>query len=156
GDKDFAQLVNDRIRMFDPMRDVTYDAELVRKKWGVRPDQIIDLFALMGDAVDNVPGVDGIGQKGAATLLEKYGSVEAIYANLGELKGKQKASLEAGEKAARLSKELVTIDCAAPIADAIESYTIPDPQDATLNALYKELEFYSLLQGGSPELHSGA
>jgi len=156
GDKDFAQLVSDRIRMFDPMRDVTYDAELVRKKWGVRPDQIVDLFALMGDAIDNIPGVSGIGQKGAATLLEKYGSVEAIYASLGELKGKQKASLEAGRDAARISKELATIDCAVPVAEAIESFAIIEPDDATLNALYKELEFYSLLQGDSPELNSGA
>jgi DNA polymerase-1 len=156
GDKDFAQLVSDRIRMFDPMRDVTYDAELVRKKWGVRPDQIVDLFALMGDAIDNIPGVSGIGQKGAATLLEKYGTVEAIYEKLGELKGKQKTSLEAGRESARISKELATIDCAVPIAEAIESFAIPEPDHAVLNALYKELEFYSLLQGGSPELNSGA
>jgi DNA polymerase-1 len=155
-DKDFAQLVSDRIRQFDPMRDVTYDAELVRKKWGVRPDQITDLFALMGDAIDNIPGVAGIGQKGAATLLEKYGSVEAIYEKLDELKGKQKASLEAGRESARLSKELATIDCAVPLTETIESFAIPEPNDAALNALYKELEFYSLLQGSSPELNSGA
>ncbi|HZF50892.1 MAG TPA: DNA polymerase I [Polyangiaceae bacterium] len=155
-DKDFAQLVGDRVRQFDPMRDVTYDAELVRKKWGVPPSQIVDLFALMGDAIDNIPGVAGIGQKGAATLLEKYGSVEAIYASLGELKGKQKTSLEAGREAARISKELATIDCAVPIAEAIDAFAIPDPDDAVLNALYKELEFYSLLRGDSPELNSGA
>jgi DNA polymerase-1 len=155
-DKDFAQLVSDRVRQLDPMRDVTYDPELVRKKWGVRPDQITDLFALMGDAIDNIPGVAGIGQKGAATLLEKYGSVEAIYEKLDELKGKQKTSLEAGRESARLSKELATIDCAVPLTEAIESFAIPEPNDAALNALYKELEFYSLLQGSSPELNSGA
>lgn len=156
GDKDFAQLVSDRVRMFDPMRDVTYDPELVRKKWGVRPDQIVDLFALMGDAIDNIPGVAGIGQKGAATLLEKYGSVEAIYASLGELKGKQKASLEAGRESAKISKELATIDCAVPIAEPIEAFAIVEPDATVLNALYKELEFYSLLRGDSPGLSSGA
>jgi DNA polymerase-1 len=155
-DKDFAQLVSDRVRQLDPMRDVMYDAELVRKKFGVRPDQIVDLFALMGDAIDNIPGVAGIGQKGAATLLEKYGSVEAIYANLGELKGKQKTSLEAGRESARISKELATIDCAVPIAETIESFAIPERDDSVLNALYKELEFYSLLRDDSPELNSGA
>jgi len=155
-DKDFAQLVSDRVRQFDPMRDVTYDAELVRKKFGVRPDQIVDLFALMGDAIDNIPGVAGIGQKGAATLLEKYGSVEAIYASLGELKGKQKTSLEAGRESARLSKELATIDCAVPIAETLDSFAIPERDDSVLNALYKELEFYSLLRDDSPELNSGA
>ena len=156
GDKDFAQLVSDRVAMFDPMRDVTYDAELVRKKWGVRPDQIVDLFALMGDAVDNIPGVAGIGQKGASDLLSKYGSLEAIYANLGELKGKQKASLEAGRESARISKELATIDCAVPIAGTIESFVISEPDASAQNALHKELEFYSLLRGESPELNSGA
>jgi DNA polymerase-1 len=77
GDKDLAQMVGDHVRMQDTMRDVTYDAELVRKKWGVPPARIPDLLALMGDEADNIPGVPGIGQKGAATLLEKYGSLDA-------------------------------------------------------------------------------
>src|SRR5262245_27309046 len=63
GDKDFPQLIGERVKMFDPMRDVTYDAELVRKKWGVAPASIPDLLALMGDSIDNIPGVPGIGQK---------------------------------------------------------------------------------------------
>src|SRR5208282_4864794 len=103
------------------LRDVTYDSELVRKKWGVKPAQMVDLLALMGDDVDNIPGVDGIGQKGAATLLEKYGSLDGIYQKLEELKGKQKSSLEAGRDSARISKELATIDCAVPLEQPIES-----------------------------------
>jgi DNA polymerase-1 len=77
-DKDFAQLVNEQVRMLDTIKDVTYDSELVRKKWGVLPGQIVDLLALMGDAADNIPGVDGIGQKGAVTLLQEHGSLDVL------------------------------------------------------------------------------
>ena len=110
GDKDLAQLVGDKVRMQDTMRDVTYDAELVRKKWGVPPALIPDLLALMGDDVDNIPGVPGIGQKGAATLLEKYGSLDGVLAHTGELKGKQKAALEENRETAKLYRELATVD----------------------------------------------
>ena len=75
-------ILGDRVRMQDTMRDVTYDADLVRKKWGVPPAQIPDLLALMGDDVDNIPGVPGIGQKGAAALLEKYGSLDGVHCAL--------------------------------------------------------------------------
>ena len=156
GDKDFAQLVSDSIHMFDPMHFTTWDPELVRKKWGVKPSQMVDLLALMGDDIDNIPGVDGIGQKGAATLLEKYGSLDGVLAAIPELKGKQKTSLEAGRASAILSRELATIDCAVPLAETLESFAIVPPDPSVLNALYKELEFYSLLQGDSPELSSGA
>ena len=110
GDKDLAQMVGDHVRMQDTMRDVTYDAELVRKKWGVPPARIPDLLALMGDGVDNIPGVPGIGQKGAAALLEKYGSLDGVLAHIGELKGKQKASLEEHREAVKLYRELATVD----------------------------------------------
>ncbi len=115
GDKDLAQLVGDHVRMQDTMRDVTYDAELVRKKWGVPPALIPDLLALMGDDVDNIPGVPGIGQKGAAALLEKYGSLDGVLAHVGELKGKQKASLEENREAVKLYRELATVDANADI-----------------------------------------
>lgn len=150
GDKDFAQLIgvngtNGSVRMFDPLRDITYDAELVRKKWGVAPKQMIDLLALMGDSVDNIPGVAGIGAKGAVTLLEKYGSIDGIYEKLDELKGRQKTALEAGREAAKLSRELATIDTAARLPVTLDDLTLPPHDPSELNALYKELEFYSLL-----------
>jgi len=145
GDKDFAQLIGERIRMFDPLRDVTYDSELVRKKWGVKPPQMIDLLALMGDSVDNIPGVAGIGAKGATTLLETYGSLTGIYEKLGELKGKQKTALETGRDAAMLSRELATIDIAAKLPVTLADLALVPPEPAALNTLYKELEFYSLL-----------
>jgi DNA polymerase I len=144
-DKDFAQLISGSVRMFDSIRDVTYDAELVKKKWGVRPEQIPDLLGLMGDELDNIPGVTGIGQKGAATLLEKYGTLEAILEHTAELKGKQRAALESHRDVAKLSKELATIDRHAPIVAPIESLLIPELDTQRLNALYRELELYSFL-----------
>jgi DNA polymerase-1 len=145
GDKDLAQLVGDKVRMQDTMRDVTYDADLVCKKWGVAPALIPDLLALMGDDVDNIPGVPGIGQKGAATLLEKYGSLEGVLAHVGELKGKQKASLEENLDNARLYRELATVDTDAKIDVELDALRLSLPEPGELDALYRELEFYSLL-----------
>ncbi|MFO0683612.1 MAG: DNA polymerase I [Sandaracinus sp.] len=148
GDKDLAQRVGERVRMQDTMRDVTYDAELVRKKWGVPPDKIPDWLALVGDTVDNIPGVPGIGDKGAAALLEKYGSVEGVLASLGELKGKQRAALEAEKDNVLLYKKLATVSCEAAIEVDIDALAITPPDPGELDALYRELEFYSLLTGG--------
>jgi DNA polymerase-1 len=148
GDKDLAQRVGDNVRMQDTMRDVTYDADLVRKKWGVPPDKIPDLLALVGDAVDNIPGVAGIGDKGAAALLEKYGTVEGILGKLDELKGKQKAAIEAEKDNVLLYKKLATVSLEAAVDVAIESLAITPPDPGELDTLYRELEFYSLLTGG--------
>jgi DNA polymerase-1 len=144
-DKDFAQLITDRVKMVDTLRDITYDPALVKKKWGVEPAQIVDLLALMGDQSDGIPGVRGVGQKGAAQLLEKYGSLAEIYAHLGELKGRQKTALEEHRDDAMLSRELATIDVAVPLDVGVEGLAIPAPDPSALNALYKELQFYSLL-----------
>jgi DNA polymerase-1 len=145
GDKDFMQLIGERVRMQDTLRDVTYDADLVVKKWGVRPSQMVDLLALMGDTVDNIPGVPGIGQKGAAALLEKYGSLDGIYAHLDELKGRQRTALEEHRRLAYLSRELATIDQEVPLTRRIEELALVPVDPAELNQLYRELEFYSLL-----------
>jgi len=155
GDKDLAQMVGDHIRMQDTMRDVTYDADLVRKKWGVPPGLIPDLLALMGDDVDNIPGVPGIGQKGAASLLEKYGSLDGVLEHLGLLKGKQKASLEEHREVVKLYRELATVDVNADLDVTLDTLrlTPPDPQE--LDTLYRELEFYSLLTGGGGDAKVG-
>lgn len=156
-DKDFAQLIDEGVRMVDTMRDVTYDAELVRKKWGVPPAQIVDLLALVGDKVDNIPGVPGVGQKGASELLARYGSLDGILAHLDELKGRSKKALEEHRELAILSRGLVTIDrhCALPVS--IEELAIPESDLDRVEALYRELEFYSLLSGGEsgPEIDAG-
>ncbi len=148
GDKDLAQMVDEHVRMLDTMRDVSYDPELVRKKWGVPPARIPDLLALMGDSVDNIPGVPGIGEKGAAALLAKYESLDGVLAHLGELKGKQKAALEEHREAVKLYRALATVDTAAKLDVTLEALRLTphDPQE--LDALYRELEFNSLLGGG--------
>ncbi len=152
GDKDFAQLVDDRVRLFDPMREVTYDPELVVKKWGVRPDQIVDLLAVMGDAVDNIPGIPGIGHKGAVSLLQKYGSVDAIYERLEELAPRQRTTLAENRDLAYLSRELATINRSAPIGQALGELPIADGDPRVLDALFRELDFFSLLTSKeSPE-----
>jgi DNA polymerase-1 len=148
GDKDLAQRVGERVRMQDTMRDVTYDADLVRKKWGVPPEKIPDLLALVGDTVDNIPGVAGIGDKGAAALLEKYGTVEGVLEHVTELKGKQRAAIESEKDNVLVYKKLATVAIDAPIETTIESLAIPAPDPKELDALYRELEFYSLLTGG--------
>ncbi len=148
GDKDLAQMVGEHVRMQDTMRDVVYDAELVRKKWGVPPTAIPDLLALMGDDVDNVPGVPGIGQKGAAALIEKYGSIDGVLAHLGELKGKQKAALEEHREAVKLYRELATVNVTADIDVTLDALRLTPPDPQQLDALYRELEFYSLLTAG--------
>ncbi|MGE0786548.1 MAG: DNA polymerase I [Sandaracinaceae bacterium] len=147
-DKDFSQLISDDVKMIDTMRDITYDPELVKKKWGVQPSKIVDLFALIGDKIDNVPGVPGIGQKGALGLLESYGDLEGILAHLGDLKGKQKKTLEEHQDLARLSRELVTIRTDVALDLRVEQLLVPETDDARVNALYKELEFFSFLGGG--------
>lgn len=150
-DKDFTQLIRDDsggVRMIDTMRDITYDAELVRKKWGVTPDKIVELFALIGDKIDNVPGVPGIGQKGAVDLIEKYGTLDGILENLPNLKGRAKKALEEHRDQALLSRELVTIDQRCELPMSIGELTIPEPHLDRVDALYRELEFFSLLSGG--------
>ncbi len=155
GDKDLAQLVGDHVRMQDTMRDVTYDAELVRKKWGVGPALIPDLLALIGDDVDNIPGVPGIGQKGAAGLLERFGSLDGILAHTDELKGKQKQALEEHRDAVKLYRQLCTVDSHAAVDVSLDSLRLTAPTAAELDGLFKELEFYSLLSQGGAEAKVG-
>lgn len=145
GDKDFAQLISARVSMIDTLQNITYDPELVRKKWGVAPEKFVDLLALVGDKVDNIPGVPGIGQKGASQLLEQFGSLDAIYAGIEQLKGKQKQTLLDNRDKAALSRELATIDTRVPLAVGLGDLELRPPDRARLNALFKELEFFSLL-----------
>lgn len=153
GDKDFAQLVSDGVRMIDPMRDVSYDPVLVKKKWGVRPEQIVDLLALVGDASDGIPGVPGIGQKGAEGLLAEYDDLAAILANKDALKPRLKNALTEHVALAELSKRLATIDQRVELPIGLSDLLLSDPEGPPASAgaepgvetLFRELEFYSLL-----------
>lgn len=155
-DKDFAQLIDDDTRMVDTMRDVTYDADLVKKKWEVWPHQMIDFLALVGDKIDNVPGVPGIGKVGAARLLDTYGDLDGILANLDALKGRQQQTLTDNRELAILSRDLVTIRTDVPLEVGIEDLKIVEPERSALNALYKELQFYSLIEGAAADALSKA
>lgn len=145
GDKDFAQLVTPTVRMVDTMREVTYTPDLVSRKWGVKPKQFIDYLALLGDKVDNIPGVPGIGAKGAAALLERFGDLETILASTEELKGRQKKTLEENADLARLSAELATIRTDVEVGVTLDELE-PVASDLTAtDDFYRRLEFYSLL-----------
>ena len=154
GDKDFCQLLADGVRMLDAMRDITYDPELVRKKWGVMPERFVDLLALMGDSIDNIPGVPGIGQKSAATLLERFGSLQSALDHAGEVKGKQGALLLSHRAQALLSQSLARIDTAVPLPLSLADLELHPPDETPLAALYTELEFLSLLTERGPAVAS--
>jgi DNA polymerase I len=108
-DKDYSQLVEERVVMFDPVKDRTLDREGVFAKYGVYPEQFVDYLALVGDSSDNIPGVKGIGAKGAEALLKEFGSLDGIYGNLDEVPDKYRKKLEAEKDAAFLSRELAQI-----------------------------------------------
>lgn len=110
GDKDMAQLVDDQVSLVNTMKNTTMDAQGVMEKFGVRPDQVIDYLALMGDAVDHIPGIPKVGPKTAAKWLNAYGSLDALMARADEVKGKVGESLRTHQDQLPMSKRLVTID----------------------------------------------
>lgn len=144
-DKDFAQLITDRVKMVDTMRDITYDPEVVRKKWGVPPSQMRDYLALVGDSVDNVPGIPGIGAKTAKTLLEQYGDLQTILDSVDDFRGKRKENLIEYREQALLSQDLVTVRQDVPLDVTFDDLRVTPPDQARINELYRELEFNSLL-----------
>ncbi|MGZ3804147.1 MAG: DNA polymerase I [Pseudobdellovibrionaceae bacterium] len=144
GDKDFGQLIQKHVVLYDTMKDVKYDEVGVFEKWGVRPEQFIDYLALVGDTSDNIPGVDGIGPKGAQKLLEQFKSVEDIYAHLDKVASKGvREKLERSREAALLSKKLVRIVTDVPVSDNFENYHLRALQTDNLRALLQELNFKS-------------
>lgn len=145
GDKDFAQLIGPNVRMIDTLRDVTYDPELCFRKWGVRPEQMIDWLALTGDKSDNIPGVPGIGAKGAAKLLADFGDLETVLASTDQLKGRQQTTLRENAELARLCYDLATIDQHVPITETLEDLRLSPPDPEPLREVLMDLQFYSLL-----------
>lgn len=148
-DKDYGQLVSDNIFMYKPGRQGN-DVELLKKadileQWGIkRVEQVIDMLGLQGDAVDNIPGVRGIGPKTAQQLLEKYDSIEGIIEHANELSDKQKAQILEQQEIALLSKKLATIDINVPIRFDANVYTVDPINKEALTELFRELEFRSL------------
>lgn len=146
GDKDLAQLVDEGCRLYDAMRDRWFDPHAVEEKFGVRPDRIVDLLSLMGDASDNVPGVKGIGAKGAAKLLQAYGSLDGIYEHLDELSPRTKKALEQGRDSALLSKRLVQLRLDTPIGVEVGALQRAPMNRDALKKLLKDLEFHAALR----------
>src|SRR5262249_3895385 len=109
-DKDCRQLISDRVKIFNLRKHEVYDAAALQADWGVRPEQVIDFQALVGDSVDNVPGAQGIGPKTACQLLQAYGTLDNLMAHLDEIKGKKQESLRAFQPTLALSRQLVTLD----------------------------------------------
>jgi DNA polymerase-1 len=149
-DKDYTQLVDDRIRILKPRRSGNevemLGPEEVCRDFGIdRPDQVIDILALWGDTADNIPGAPGIGEKTAKELIKKYGSVAGVYDHLNELKGKQKESLENFREQVLLSRELVTISLDAPIEFDPDLLIRQQPDERMVRTIFDELEFRTLL-----------
>jgi DNA polymerase-1 len=150
-DKDLSQLVSDRVVLVNPARDLRFDAAAVREKFGVRPDQMTDYLALAGDAVDNIPGVRGVGPKTAAQLLTRYSNLEGIYANIAELQGSRaRGDRSLAEKLIRdvelagLSKRLATVARDAPVATSLEALRYRGPDEERIPPLFARLGFKSL------------
>ncbi|RLD82265.1 MAG: DNA polymerase I [Bacteroidetes bacterium] len=148
-DKDFGQLVEENIIMYKPARKGKPVERMgvweIRQKYGIdRPEQVIDILALWGDAVDNVPGVPGIGEKKASKLVAEYGSVEGIYENLHKLSGKLKENLEACRDTIKLSKTLVTIPLDVPVQFDEDLYERKEMDKKALTNLFEELEFRTI------------
>jgi DNA polymerase-1 len=151
-DKDMLQLVTDRVAMLNPAKDDTwYDAAKVKEFMGVDPVQVADLLALMGDAIDNIPGAPGIGEKGAQSLLVQFGSVESLLEHAGEVQRKMyRESLQNNVERIQMSKRLATIATGVPIEFEVETVRAQGADEALLKAVYKELEFHSLLKELGP------
>jgi DNA polymerase-1 len=145
GDKDFGQLIGPGVYLYDTMKGVKYDVDGVKEKWGVTPSQFIDYLALVGDSSDNIPGVRGIGPKGAISLLEQFETVEDIYKNIDKISSKAvKEKLLASKDNAFLSKKLVTICIDCEVDPNIESYHLQPLKREELKNFLRELNFKAL------------
>jgi DNA polymerase I len=150
-DKDFFQLVGDGIRLYHTGREVLYDAKGVEEVFGLPPEKVVDVMAIMGDAIDNIPGVPGIGEKGAKSLIQQFGSLEGVYDHLDELKPGQRKKLEEGREKAFLSRDLARIKCDLEYAIELDMLKRRDPDRTKLHDVFSRLEFASLMQEYLPE-----
>jgi len=145
GDKDLLPLVADGVDMWDPMKGVRYDPAAIREKFGLNPEELVEVRALAGDASDNIPGVPGIGEKTALKLIARYHSLENLLAHLDEIKEKAlKTKLQEHADQARLSRQLTELDTQVPLAVDLEALHPGPPDREALRRLFVELEFSKL------------
>jgi len=150
-DKDYGQLVTEHVHIYKPAR-LGNGAEIlgvkeICEKFGIeRPEQVIDILGLMGDKVDNIPGIPGVGEKTATALIQEFGSIEKLLENTDKLKGKLKEKVEQNREMAIKSKELATIHCEVPIPFVEDDLILREPNKDALMELFSELEFRRLAQ----------
>lgn len=148
-DKDYAQLVSEKIYMYKPSRQgngiEVLGIKEILENWQIeKPEQVIDLLGLQGDAVDNIPGIPGIGPKTAVKLIQEFGSIEEMLKNKDKIEGKNKEKIETFAQQALLSKQLATINCQVPIQFDPHAFTLDPPNKTQLSEIFKELEFRTL------------
>ena len=155
-DKDLMQLVGEGVSMLDTMKNVKIGPEQVFEKFGVGPDKVVDVQALCGDSVDNVPGAPGIGVKTAALLINEFGDLDTLLARASEIKqDKRRQTLIDFADQIRLSRELVRLDCDTPLPQPLDEMKAADPDAAVLGAFLEEMQFSTLARrigtaGGAP------
>jgi len=156
-DKDMLQLVNDRVLVLNPPKDnLICDAAKVEEILGVPPERVVDVMALRGDSIDNIPGAPGIGDKGSVDLIKRFGSVEQALDRAAEVEKKTyRESLQNNRDNILLSKKLVTIDCNVPIELNVNAMKVGEPDVESLRGLFTELEFTSLLKDLLPVVEVG-
>ena len=146
-DKDLMQLIGDGVVMFDAMKNKLIDRDEVFEKFGVGPERVVDVQALCGDAVDNVPGAPGIGIKTAALLIQEYGDLDTLLARAGEIKQeKRRESLVNNADLIRLSRQLVQLDCAMPVGVTLEETEVRAPDTDVLMEFLNQMEFRSIIK----------
>jgi DNA polymerase-1 len=140
-DKDFEQLIGERVSLFDVHTDTLLDRTALLANKGITPEQSVDVLTLMGDTVDNIPGVEGIGPKTAAQLIQQYGSIEGIYEHIEEIKGKRRENLERARAHLPISRQLVTLERHGGFAFALESARVRPLDLPRLTGLFRQLGF---------------
>lgn len=144
-DKDLMQLMGDGVDMLDPMKNKRLTLDDVTEKFGVAPDRVVDVQALAGDSVDNVPGAPGIGLKTAALLINEYGDLDTLLARAGDIKQpKRREALVENADLIRLSRQLVSLDAAVPNLPPLDDYALAKPEPDTIMGFLREMEFNTL------------
>ncbi len=145
-DKDFAQLVSENVRIWDPMKDVEMGPAEIEAKWGVPPERFVDVQALMGDATDNIPGVPGIGEKTAVALIQEFGGLDRLLASTAEIaRPAQRRKIEENKEMAELSRRLCTIRRDLDIEGDLEACRLGDADVEAGKTLFGELEFRNIV-----------
>jgi DNA polymerase-1 len=155
GDKDLLQVVSEKVTLLDTMKDSHKGLREVKERFGVLPERLPDIMGLSGDSIDNIPGVPGIGEKTAVDLIKRFGSLDSLLQRIEgsddkELKKRTKEQIRTHRDQALLSKNLATIDTHVPLETRWDDFLLSPPDEETLRALFKELEFHKFLQDFFP------